>query len=94
MLVSQFPKVVEFEFLEGRTNKELRWGRDICPGDFIAVRYSGRKQYQHIGALFSDANGNSILDGGDLVIHAGPQPLHYSYLKDGNFDGHVAILRP
>jgi len=94
MLVSQFPKVVEFDLLEGRPNKKLRWGKDVRPGDFVAVRYSGRKQYQHIGALFSDANGNSILDGGDLVIHAGPQPLHYSYLKDGNFDGHVAILRP
>jgi hypothetical protein len=94
MLVSQFPKVAEFEFSEGGTNKELRWGRDIHPGDFIAVRYGGRRQYQHIGAFFADANNNKVLDGGDLVIHAGPQPLHYSYLRDGNFDGHVAVLRP
>ena len=94
MLVSQFPKVVEFDLLEGRPNKKLRWGRDICVGDFIAVRYRGRKQYQHIGALFSDANGNSILEGSDLVIHAGPEALHYSYLRDGNFSGHIVILRP
>jgi hypothetical protein len=94
MLVSQWPKVEEFVLLEGSPNKELKWGRDIHPGDFIAVRYSGRKQYQHIGALFSDANKNGVLDGGDLVIHAGPQPLHCSYLKERNFDGHVAILRP
>ncbi|MHC4336404.1 MAG: hypothetical protein ACYSTG_00425 [Planctomycetota bacterium] len=94
MLVSQFPKVAEFEFLEGRTNKELKWGRDIHPGYFIAVRYRGSRQYQHIGALFADANKNGVLDGGDLVIHAGPAPLLCSHLRDGNFNGHVVTLRP
>jgi len=94
MLVNQCSKVWEFDLLEGSPNKKLKWLKDVRPGDWIAVRYSGRKQYQHIGALFSDASGNGILDGGDLVIHAGPQPLHYSYLKEGNFDGHVVILRP
>jgi len=94
MLVNQCSKVEEFVLLEGMPNKKLRWGRDIRRGDFIAVRYSGRKQYQHIGALFSDANKNGFFDEGDLVIHAGPQSLHCSYLKDGNFDGHVVILRP
>lgn len=52
------------------------------------------KLLANIGALFSDANRNDVLDGDDLVIHAGPQPLHYSHLKEGNFDGHVVILRP
>ncbi len=94
MLVSQWPKVQEFDLLEGTPNKQLKWERDVRPGHFIAVRYSGSKQYQHIGALFSDANQNGILDGGDVVIHAGPLPLHFSYLREGNFDGHVVILRP
>lgn len=94
MVVGQWPKVEEFDLREGSPNEKLKWGKDIRPGDFIAVRYSGRRQYQHIGVLFIDANENHILDGGDLVIHAGPQPLHCSYLKDGNFDGHVVILRP
>jgi hypothetical protein len=94
MLVSQWPKVQEFDLLEGTANKQLKWGRDVRPGYFIAVRYSGSKQYQHIGALFSDANRNGVLDGGDLVIHAGPVPLHCSYLREGNFDGHIVILQP
>ncbi|MHC4461076.1 MAG: hypothetical protein ACYS6W_02190 [Planctomycetota bacterium] len=94
MLVSQWPKVREFDLLEGTPDRELQWGRDIRAGYFIAVRYRGSKQYQHIGALFSDANQNGVLDGSDLVIHAGPVPLHCSYLKEGNFDGHVVILRP
>jgi hypothetical protein len=107
MLVSEWPKVREFDLLEGTPNKQLKWGRDVRPGYFIAVRYSGSrqyqhiavrysgsKQYQHIGALFSDANQNGVLDGGDLVIHAGPVPLHCSYLREGNFDGHIIILQP
>jgi hypothetical protein len=94
MLVNQWPKVKEFDLLEGTANKRLKWGRDIRPGDFIAVRYRGSRQYQHIGALYSDANKNSVLDGGDVVIHAGPQALHYSHLEEGNFDGHIVVLRP
>jgi hypothetical protein len=94
MLVSQWAKVQEFDLLEGIADKQLKWGRDVRPGHFIAVRYSGSKQYQHIGALFSDANRNGVLDGGDLVIHAGPVPLHCSYLREGNFDGHIVILQP
>lgn len=94
MLVSQWPKVQEFDLLEGTADKQLKWGRDVRPGYFIAVRYRGCKQYQHIGALFSDANRNGVLDGGDLVIHAGPVPLHCSYLKEGNFDGHIVLLQP
>ena len=94
MLVSQWPKVQEFDLSEGTADKQLKWGRDVRPGHFIAVRYRGGKQYQHIGALFSDANQNGVLDGGDLVIHAGPVPLHCSYLREGSFDGHIVILQP
>jgi len=94
MLVGQCSKVKELNLQEGAPDKKLEWGRDIHRGDFIAVRYGGRRQYQHIGALFSDANENGILDGGDLVIQAGPVPLHLSYLKEGNFDGHIVVLRP
>jgi hypothetical protein len=94
MLVSQWSHVEEFDILQGTPDKQLKWGRDINPGDFIAVRYSGSKQYQHIGVLFEDANKNRLLDSSDIVIHAGPMPLHYSYIKEGNFDGHVVILRP
>jgi hypothetical protein len=94
MLVSQWAKVGEFDLSEGTADKQLKWGRDVRPGYFIAVRYSGSKQYQHIGALFSDANQNGVLDGGDLVIHAGPVPLHCSYLREGNFDGHIVLLHP
>jgi hypothetical protein len=94
MLVSQWRHVEEFDILQGTPDKQLKWGRDINPGDLIAVRYSGSKQYQHIGALFEDANKDGLLDGGDIVIHAGPAPLHCSYIKEGNFDGHVVILRP
>jgi len=94
MLVSQWPKVSEFDLLEGTADRQLQWGVDIRPGFFLAVRYRGSKQYQHIGALFRDANQNGVLDGGDIVIHAGPVPLHCSYLKEGNFDGHIVILQP
>ena len=94
MLVSQWPKVQEFDLSEGTADKQLKWGRDVRPGYFIAVRYRGSKQYQHIGALFSDANRNGVLDGGDLVIHAGPVPLHCSYLREGSFDGHIVLLQP
>jgi len=94
MLVNQWPKVEEFDLRNGTPNKKLSWPKDVRKGDFIAVRYPGSKQYQHIGAFYSDANNNGVLDQGDLVIHAGPVPLHLSYLKQGNFDGHALILRP
>lgn len=94
MLVSQWRHVEKFDILKGTPDKQLKWSRDINPGDFIAVRYSGSKQYQHIGALFEDANKDGLLTGDDIVIHAGPAPLHCSYIREGNFDGHVVILRP
>jgi hypothetical protein len=94
MVVSEWPRIKEFDLREGAGSEQVFWGADIQRGDFIAVRYRGGRQYQHIGALHSDANANGILDGGDLVIHAGPEPLRYSYLSGGNFDGHVVIIRP
>jgi hypothetical protein len=94
MVVSEWPRIKEFDLREGAGSEQVSWGRHIRPGDFIAVRYRGGRQYQHIGALYSDANANDILDADDLVIHAGPEPLHYSYLSGGNFDGHVVIIRP
>jgi hypothetical protein len=51
-------------------------------------------QYQHIGVLYSDKNNNGLLDADDLVIHAGPDPLHFSNLGSGEFNGTIVILRP
>ena len=94
MLVNKFPKAAQFDIINGQPAKKIEWQKHVRPGDLIAVRYTASRQYQHIGALFSDKNLNGILDGGDLVIHAGPYPLQYSYLEEGPFDGHVVILRP
>lgn len=94
MLVTGLTRVAEFDLSYGNTAKKLRWGSDVRPGDFIAVRYPSGKQYAHIGVLYSDANKNGLLDAADIIIHAGPAPLHLSRLKEGNFDGHVVILRP
>lgn len=94
MLVNRFEKTSEFELREGVPDKKVRWGRDVRPGDFIAVRYAGARQYQHIGALAEDSNKNGVLDEMDMILHAGPYPLAYDYLTNGAFDGHVAILRP
>ncbi len=93
MMVARFPGIETFDLAEGRPGKAVRWGNPIRQGDIIAVRYPGKKQYQHVGALARDANRNGLLDGDDVVIHAGPDPLHYSFLKEGIFDGHVVILR-
>jgi hypothetical protein len=95
MLVKKLPKRGEFDLVDGGTpTKTLTWGKDVRPGDFLAVRYPGEKQYQHIAALSNDANNNGVLDEGDRVLHAGLLPLSYSYLEEGYFDGHVVILRP
>ena len=62
---------------------------------FRALRgYEGAAQYQHIETLYRDRNGNGLLDESDLVLHAGPDPLHFSELRSGKFDGTVVILRP
>ncbi|MFC1834902.1 hypothetical protein ACFL2Q_09230 [Thermodesulfobacteriota bacterium] len=92
-IVTKIPKVASFDVARGKPKKKIKWGGTVKPGDLIAVRYSGRKQYQHIGALYKDANRNGLLDGSDIVIHAGPRPLQYEFLREGGFDGHVVVLR-
>lgn len=94
MIVNEFDKVKEFEVNEGMPAVSLKWKVDVLPGDFIAVRYPGGKQYQHIGVLYSDYNRDNYLDENDVVIHAGPSPLRKSYMSEGAFDGHVVIIRP
>ena len=94
MLVSRLSKRATAKVTNGVPDKTLKWGKDVRPGDLIAVKYVDAKRYQHIGALYSDADKNGALSEGDLIIHAGPWPLHFSYLKEGGFDGHVVILDP
>jgi hypothetical protein len=93
-VVSAGPRVKEFDITKGAPAIPIRWGVDIRPGDLIAVRFTNARQYQHIGAMYADANNDGKLDATDLVIHAGPAALQISPLSDGNFDGHVAIVRP
>lgn len=94
MLASGLTKVAEFDMSDGTCPKNISWKTDIRPGDFIAVKYPSSRQYAHIGALHSDTNKNGILDENDKIIHAGPSPLHISKLKQGNFNGHIKIIRP
>jgi hypothetical protein len=95
MLVCKFHQVAKTKIIAGVPDRTIRWGADIQPGDFIAVSYSeDAKKYHHIGALLFDENGNGILDAKDSILHAGPDPLHRSFLKEGGFDGTVVILRP
>jgi len=94
MVVDKFSKASEFNLQNGNPDIDVLWDKHVRVGDFIAVRYQGARSYQHIGALYSDKNKNGSLDSSDIVIHAGPDPLHLSELKAGNFNGHVVILRP
>jgi hypothetical protein len=94
MVTRLFPMVGRFDLEAGRPNRDVRWGRDVRPGDLIAVRYRGARFFQHIGLLAADRNGNGRLDPADLVLHLGPDPLAFSPLADGFFDGSVLILRP
>lgn len=91
-LTRTFPIITKAQITNGQPNKKIYWNKDIRRGNFIAVKYDGGKQYQHIGALYKDANNNHILDEEDVILHAGPDPLHYSKLDDGAFDGVVLIL--
>lgn len=93
MLVNRFKTVARLDLDGGVPSKTVRWGA-VRPGDFIAVRYFGARQYQHIGTLAADADGDGKLGPDDVVLHAGPMPLARSRLREGPFDGHVSILRP
>ncbi len=95
MLVTKFTQSAKTKMNAGIPEKTLKWGKEVEPGDFIAVSYSeDAKKYHHIGALLADENENGILDGQDSVLHAGPEPLHTSRLEEGGFDGTIAVLRP
>ncbi len=94
MLVDLWPRVLEIDMENGEPTEPVAWGEDIEPGDIVAVRYAGRKQFQHIGALYRDADGDGALGGEDLVLHTGPWPLQSSRLDRGGFDGHVVVMRP
>jgi len=94
MLVELWPRVLELDVEGGEPAEPVTWGEQLRPGDILAVRYPGRAQYQHIGALYQDADGDGLLGGADLVLHAGPWPLQTSRLDQGGFDGHVVVMRP
>ncbi|MBI4056570.1 MAG: hypothetical protein HY399_03380 [Elusimicrobia bacterium] len=93
-VVARFPTLVRFNINQGVPDRKILWTKTVRPGDFIAVKYLGSRSYQHIGALYKDENGDGVLDSGDVVLHAGPEPLHFSPLSEGAFDGSVVILRP
>ena len=94
MLTGKFPKVARTKIEQGDPDKKIEWGKDIKPGDFIAVRHSPNSQFIHIGALYADGDNDGLLSPGDIVLHAGPDPLHFSSLDSGAFDGIVVVLRP
>lgn len=79
--------------IDGSPQKKLTWGREFKQGDFIAVKYSPKGRYAHIGMLYGDENNNSILDKEDSVINAGLNALHLTPLKKGAFNGTVVILK-
>ncbi len=94
MLVELWPRVLELDLQGGEPAALVPWGEGVRPGDILAVRYPGKAQFQHIGALYRDADGDGLLGGDDLVLHAGPWPLQSARLDRGGFDGHVVVLRP
>jgi hypothetical protein len=60
----------------------LRWGAEVLPGDLVTIDYSaegaGRalpRAWDHIGALVRDANGDGVLDAGDVLRHMGGHGL-------------------
>jgi hypothetical protein len=93
-LTQKLRKVAKLDVVDGTPSQSLRWGEEIEPGDFIAVKYEGFKKFVHVGALASDDDGDGVLSAKDLILHAGPDPLHMTRLGDGAFDGQVVILRP
>ena len=93
MVVTALKKRAVCSIAAGIPDTIIRWNAQVRPGDLIAVRYAGARQFQHIGALYRDANANGRLDAEDLVLQAGPFPLTISPLGDGSFDGDVVLLR-
>jgi hypothetical protein len=93
MVVTAMEKRVKCLIDSGAPDTVIRWNSQVQPGDLIAVRYEGAKQFQHIGALYRDANANGIVDADDLVLQAGPFPLCASRLGEGSFDGEVVVVR-
>ncbi|MBI3297325.1 MAG: N-acetylmuramoyl-L-alanine amidase [Elusimicrobia bacterium] len=93
-LVTELPRVAEFDLAGGTFSKRVEWGRPVLPGDFVAVRYKGARSYQHVGALTGDTDGDGVLSGEDTTYQAGPWPLAETPLNAGPFDGHVVVLRP
>lgn len=92
MMTRKFKRLQETRVDGGEPRVPIRWHETVRPGDFIAVSYGG-KRFHHVGALLEDANQNGLLDAEDLVIHAGPEPLHVSPLGTGVFDGRVRLLK-
>lgn len=93
MLVDMFKTKVKLNIDKGEPNQQLRWGKEFEQGDFIAVKYTPKGRYAHIGMLYGDENNNGILDKEDSVINAGPNALHLTPLRKGAFDGTVVILK-
>jgi hypothetical protein len=92
-LTESLPRIAELDVNDGIPSKKLRWGADIHPGDFIAVKYEGSRKYGHIGALYRDEDLDGVLGSADTILHNGPDALHPTPLGHGAFDGHVLILR-
>ena len=92
MLVGKLKTEATVSIVNGTPAKKLKWGEDFQRGDFVAVKYSPKGRFAHIGMLYEDANNNGILDREDLIINAGPNALHVIALKKGAFNGLVKIL--
>jgi len=93
--LTQILKVVAtIDVTNGEPSRTLRFGEEIEEGDFVAVKYEGFRKFVHVGAIAADADGDGVLSPNDLVLHAGPYPLHPTRLVYGAFDGEVKILRP
>jgi hypothetical protein len=91
-LVTNLKHVAKKQNFIGSKTK-FKWGKDIFPGDFIAVRYLKNRQYAHIGALYEDKNNDGYLDGNDLVIHAGPNALSFATVLEAGFIGDIVVLK-
>ncbi len=68
---------------------ELRWGRDVQPGDLVTIDYADDadrslpRAWDHIGALVSDRDGDGVLSGADALRHEGSRGLVDTALLHG-----------